>query len=50
MMNMPTNIPILQFADWQHNKFANPNGFENQWYQNPYFTMDNIASLPGTII
>lgn len=45
MMNMPTNIPILQFADWQHNKFANPNGFENPWYQNPYFTKDNYRQL-----
>lgn len=45
MMNMPTNVPVLQFEDWQNNKFANPNGYYNPWYQNPYFTLDNYRSL-----
>jgi TonB-linked SusC/RagA family outer membrane protein len=41
MLNMPSNVDITQFKDWRNNKFANPNGFYNPWYQNPYFTADN---------
>jgi hypothetical protein len=41
LLNIPANVPILLFKDWQTNKFANPNGFENPWYQNPYFEKDN---------
>jgi TonB-linked SusC/RagA family outer membrane protein len=41
LLNMPTNVPVNQFEDWQNNKFANPNGYYNPWYQSPYFTLDN---------
>jgi TonB-linked SusC/RagA family outer membrane protein len=41
LLNMPTNVPVLQFKDWQNNKFANPNGYYNPWYLSPYFTVDN---------
>ncbi len=40
-LNMPANIPITHFKDWKTNKFANPNGYYNPWYGNPYFTIDN---------
>jgi TonB-linked SusC/RagA family outer membrane protein len=45
MNNMPSNVDITQFKDWRNNKFANPNGFYNPWYQNPYFTADNYRQL-----
>lgn len=41
LLNMPVNVPVLQFKDWQNNPFANPNGFYCPWYQNPYFQLDN---------
>ncbi|HEY9046808.1 MAG TPA: SusC/RagA family TonB-linked outer membrane protein [Ohtaekwangia sp.] len=41
MLNMPSNVDITKYKDWRTNKFANPNGFYNPWYQNPYFTADN---------
>ncbi|TDW99136.1 SusC/RagA family TonB-linked outer membrane protein [Dinghuibacter silviterrae] len=41
LLNIPANVPILEFKDWQTNKFANPNGYENPWYQNPYFEAAN---------
>jgi TonB-linked SusC/RagA family outer membrane protein len=41
MLNMPSHVDITQFKDWRNNKFANPNGFYNPWYLNPYFTADN---------
>jgi TonB-linked SusC/RagA family outer membrane protein len=41
LLNMPSNVDITKYKDWRNNKFANPNGFYNPWYQNPYFTIDN---------
>ncbi len=41
LLNIPANVPITQFKNWQTNEYANPNGFENPWYQNPYFEADN---------
>lgn len=41
LLNIPANVPITQFKDWQTNEYANPNGYENPWYQNPYFEKDN---------
>jgi TonB-linked SusC/RagA family outer membrane protein len=44
MLNMPVNVDITRYWDWKNNKFANPNGFYNPWYQNPYFTAANNRS------
>ncbi|MBZ5857125.1 SusC/RagA family TonB-linked outer membrane protein [Flavihumibacter profundi] len=44
MLNMPSNVDITKYKNWQTDKFANPNGFYNPWYQNPYFTKDNYRS------
>jgi TonB-linked SusC/RagA family outer membrane protein len=44
MLNMPVNVDITRYADWKNNKFANPNGFYNPWYPNPYFTAANNRS------
>ena len=41
LLNIPGDVPILSYKDWQTNKFGNPNGFENPWYQNPYFELSN---------
>ena len=41
MLNMPSHVDITRFKNWRTDKFANPNGFYNPWYQNPYFTADN---------
>ncbi|WP_333820110.1 SusC/RagA family TonB-linked outer membrane protein [Ohtaekwangia sp.] len=38
MLNMPSNVDITAFKDWRNSKFANPDGFYNPWYLNPYFT------------
>ena len=44
MLNMPSNIDITKYKHWRTDKFANPNGYYNPWYQNPYFTIDNNRS------
>jgi TonB-linked SusC/RagA family outer membrane protein len=45
LINIPGNVPITSYKDWQNNKFANPNGYENPWYQNPYFEASNDREL-----
>lgn len=45
MLNMPSNVDITKYKNWRTNKFANPNGFYNPWYLNPYFTADNFRQL-----
>ncbi|MFT3932068.1 MAG: SusC/RagA family TonB-linked outer membrane protein [Chitinophagaceae bacterium] len=45
MLNMPSNVDITKYKNWRTDKFANPNGFYNPWYQNPYFTADNYRSI-----
>lgn len=44
LLNMPQNVDITKYKNWRTDKFANPNGFYNPWYQNPYFTVDNNRS------
>ncbi|MBS1747778.1 MAG: SusC/RagA family TonB-linked outer membrane protein [Bacteroidetes bacterium] len=41
MLNMPSNIDITKYANWKTDKFANPNGYYNPWYLNPYWELDN---------
>jgi len=44
MLNMPSHVDITKYKNWKTDKFANPIGFYNPWYQNPYFTADNNRS------
>lgn len=44
MLNMPSNVDITKYKNWRTDPFANPIGFYNPWYQNPYFTADNYRS------
>lgn len=44
MLNMPSNVDITRYKNWRTDKFANPIGYYNPWYQNPYFTADNYRS------
>ena len=44
MLNMPNNVDVTKYKDWRNNEFANPIGFYNPWYANPYFTADNYRS------
>ncbi|MEN9686514.1 MAG: hypothetical protein RLZZ28_2300 [Bacteroidota bacterium] len=41
LFNVAPNVPIDQMRDWQNNKFANPNGFYDDYINNPYFNKDN---------
>ncbi|MEZ0483226.1 SusC/RagA family TonB-linked outer membrane protein [Fibrella aquatica] len=41
LLMSPGQVDITQYKDWRNNPFANPNGFYNEYYNNPYFTLEN---------
>jgi len=41
VLQTPGQIPLLRYKDWQNSEYANPNGYYNEYYQNPYFALDN---------
>lgn len=41
ILQTPAHIPLTSYQDWKNDKFANPNGYYNAFYANPYFTLDN---------
>lgn len=41
ILNQPANLPLSDLRNWQTNSLANPNGFYNDYYNNPYFEADN---------
>lgn len=45
VLETPGQIPLTDMKDWRNNKYANPNGFYNAYYNNPYFLLDNSRTL-----
>lgn len=41
VLQTPAHIPLTEYSDWKTDEFANPNGYFNEYYDNPYFTLDN---------
>lgn len=37
----PAQVDITKYKEWKTNPFANPNGYYNEYYDNPYFTLSN---------
>lgn len=40
IINTASWFPVHEMRDWRENKFANPNGYYNDYYNNPYFNAD----------
>ena len=40
VLNTPANIPLTSYKDWRNDKFSTPEGYFNQYYQNPYMLID----------
>jgi TonB-linked SusC/RagA family outer membrane protein len=38
--NTSVMVPLTSYKDWQNNEFANPNGYYNAYYFNPYWVID----------
>ena len=45
IFNTTVMAPLTQYKDWQNNEFANPNGYYNAYYNNPYWVIDNNRSI-----
>ena len=42
IMQTPGNVPLLQFKDWQNDKFAQYSNYYNEFAVNPYWVIGNI--------
>lgn len=47
ILQTPAQIPLNDYKDWRNDKFANPNGYYNEYYDNPYFTIDRLRQNSG---
>lgn len=47
ILQTPAHIPLTSYKDWQNDPFANPNGYYNEYYDNPYFTAANNRQNAG---
>jgi TonB-linked SusC/RagA family outer membrane protein len=41
LLMSPSHVDVTKYEDWQNNPFANPNGYFNEYFHNPYFTLSN---------
>jgi TonB-linked SusC/RagA family outer membrane protein len=41
LLNTPAQIPLLSYQNWKTDKWSMPDNYYNDYYQNPYFTIDN---------
>lgn len=41
ILNTSSVVKVSDYKDWRTNQFANPNGYYNEYYHNPYFDIDN---------
>ena len=40
VINTPANIPLTSYKNWRTDPFASPEGYFNEFYQNPYTIVD----------
>lgn len=40
LLQTPSQIPVTKYKDWRNDPFANPNGYYNDYYDNPYWLID----------
>jgi TonB-linked SusC/RagA family outer membrane protein len=41
----PAQVDITKYKDYENNPFANLNGYYNEYYDNPYFTLGNNRAV-----
>jgi len=41
LLESSANIPVTDYKDWRNDPRANPSGYYNAYYNNPYFQIDN---------
>jgi len=45
VLNTPAQVDLTAYKDLTNNKFANPNGYFNAYYPNPYWAIDNSRQV-----
>jgi TonB-linked SusC/RagA family outer membrane protein len=45
IINTPSNIPLTKYKNWRTDKFAGPDAYYNEYYQNPYMLIDIARDL-----
>ncbi|WP_246168861.1 SusC/RagA family TonB-linked outer membrane protein [Rudanella paleaurantiibacter] len=45
LLMSPAQVDVTKYENWRTDPFANPNGYFNEYYPNPYFTLANNRSL-----
>ena len=45
LLNTSANIPLSRYWDWQNDKYSEPSGYYNGYYENPYFCVDTNRNL-----
>ena len=41
----PGQVPLTRYSDWRNDKYSTPDGYYNEYYDNPYFTLGNARTL-----
>lgn len=41
VMMSPAQVDITKYKDWRNDPFSTPDGYYNEYYDNPYFTLAN---------
>ncbi len=44
VLNTPAHVPLTSLQDWVNNKNADPNGFYNDYFDNPYWYIGNYRN------
>jgi outer membrane receptor protein involved in Fe transport len=45
VINSPQHVDLRYFRDWRNNPFANPNGYFNAYYGNPWWQIDESRQI-----
>ena len=45
VINSPAHADLRYFRDWRNNPFANPNGYFNAYYGNPWWQIDEARNV-----
>ncbi|WP_223833450.1 carboxypeptidase-like regulatory domain-containing protein [Pedobacter riviphilus] len=45
VLQSPGQIPLTRYSDYKNDPFSTPDGYYNEYYQNPYFALGNNRSI-----
>lgn len=45
VLQSPGQVPLTRYKDYKNDPFSTPDGYYNEYYQNPYFALGNNRSL-----